>query len=38
LTCREYGHPESSLSREGAKYGIDEFVKLKYLCFGGINA
>jgi len=31
------GVKESGLGREGSKYGIDEFVEIKYLCFGGIN-
>ena len=30
------GVKESGLGREGSKYGIDEFVEIKYLCFGGI--
>ena len=30
------GVKESGLGREGSKYGIDEFVEVKYLCFGGI--
>jgi len=25
------------LGREGSKYGIDEFVEIEYLCFGGIT-
>jgi len=25
---------ESGLGREGSKYGIDEFVEIKYLCLG----
>jgi succinate-semialdehyde dehydrogenase/glutarate-semialdehyde dehydrogenase len=32
------GVKESGLGREGSKYGIDEFVEIKYLCFGGINS
>jgi succinate-semialdehyde dehydrogenase/glutarate-semialdehyde dehydrogenase len=32
------GVKESGLGREGSKYGIDEFVEIKYLCFGGITA
>ena len=32
------GVKESGLGREGSKYGIDEFVEIKYLCFGGISA
>lgn len=30
------GVKESGLGREGSKYGVDEYVELKYLCFGGI--
>jgi len=29
---------ESGLGREGSKYGIDEYVEIKYLCFGGITS
>jgi succinate-semialdehyde dehydrogenase/glutarate-semialdehyde dehydrogenase len=32
------GVKESGLGREGSKYGMEEFVEIKYLCFGGINA
>jgi len=32
------GVKESGLGREGSKYGIDEFVEIKYMCFGGITA
>jgi succinate-semialdehyde dehydrogenase/glutarate-semialdehyde dehydrogenase len=32
------GIKESGLGREGSKYGIDEFLEIKYLCIGGINA
>jgi succinate-semialdehyde dehydrogenase/glutarate-semialdehyde dehydrogenase len=28
---------QSGLGREGAKYGIEEFVEVKYVCFGGID-
>jgi succinate-semialdehyde dehydrogenase/glutarate-semialdehyde dehydrogenase len=31
------GVKESGLGREGSKYGIDDFVEIKYLCFGGIT-
>src|SRR5213595_2244984 len=31
------GVKESGLGREGSKYGIDEFVEIKYMCFGGIT-
>src|SRR5215471_14397897 len=32
------GVKESGLGREGSKYGMDEYVEIKYLCFGGINS
>jgi len=31
------GIKESGIGREGSKYGIDEWVEIKYLCFGGID-
>ena len=31
------GVKESGLGREGSKYGIDEYLEIKYLCFGGIT-
>jgi len=31
------GMKESGLGREGSKYGIDEFLEIKYLCIGGIE-
>jgi succinate-semialdehyde dehydrogenase/glutarate-semialdehyde dehydrogenase len=30
------GTKESGIGREGSKYGIEEFVEVKYLCLGGI--
>ena len=30
------GVKQSGLGREGSKYGIDEYLELKYLCMGGI--
>lgn len=30
------GVKESGLGREGSKYGIDDYVEIKYLCFGGV--
>ena len=30
------GMKESGLGREGSKYGLDEFLEVKYLCMGGI--
>jgi len=32
------GFKESGLGREGSKYGIDEFLEIKYVCIGGIDA
>ena len=32
------GVKESGLGREGSKYGMDEYLEIKYLCFGGISA
>ncbi|CAG9262425.1 NADP-dependent succinate-semialdehyde dehydrogenase [Paraburkholderia caribensis] len=31
------GVKESGLGREGSKYGIDDYLELKYLCMGGIS-
>jgi acyl-CoA reductase-like NAD-dependent aldehyde dehydrogenase len=31
------GMKESGIGREGAKYGIEEFLEVKYLCLGGID-
>ena len=31
------GFKESGLGREGSKYGIDEFLEIKYVCVGGID-
>jgi succinate-semialdehyde dehydrogenase/glutarate-semialdehyde dehydrogenase len=30
------GVKQSGLGREGSHYGIDEFIEVKYLCFGGV--
>jgi len=30
------GVKESGLGREGSKYGLEEFLEVKYLCLGGI--
>ncbi len=30
------GVKESGFGREGSKYGIDDFLEIKYLCMGGI--
>ncbi|MEM1214347.1 MAG: NAD-dependent succinate-semialdehyde dehydrogenase [Bacteroidota bacterium] len=31
------GVKESGMGREGSKYGIDEFVNIKYMCWGGVE-
>ncbi len=31
------GMKESGLGREGSKYGIDDYVEIKYMCIGGID-
>ncbi|MFG1299714.1 NAD-dependent succinate-semialdehyde dehydrogenase [Xanthobacter sp. V3C-3] len=31
------GVKESGMGREGSKYGIDDFVEIKYMCLGGIR-
>ena len=31
------GMKESGIGREGSKYGIEEFLEVKYLCMGGIR-
>jgi succinate-semialdehyde dehydrogenase/glutarate-semialdehyde dehydrogenase len=31
------GVKESGIGREGSKYGIDDFVEIKYLCLSGID-
>jgi succinate-semialdehyde dehydrogenase/glutarate-semialdehyde dehydrogenase len=30
------GMKESGIGREGSRYGIDEFIEVKYLCMGGV--
>jgi len=30
------GVKQSGLGREGSKYGVEDFVEVKYMCFGGI--
>ena len=32
------GVKESGLGREGSKYGIEDFMEIKYICMGGIEA
>jgi len=31
------GMKQSGLGREGSKYGVEEFVEVKYVCFGGVD-
>ena len=31
------GVKQSGLGREGSHYGIDDFLEIKYLCFGGLD-
>jgi succinate-semialdehyde dehydrogenase/glutarate-semialdehyde dehydrogenase len=31
------GVKESGIGREGSKYGIDEWLEIKYLCMGGVE-
>ncbi|MDA8178207.1 MAG: NADP-dependent succinate-semialdehyde dehydrogenase [Deltaproteobacteria bacterium] len=31
------GMKESGIGREGSRYGIEEFIEIKYLCIGGIS-
>ena len=31
------GVKESGTGREGSKYGIEDYLELKYICMGGIN-
>jgi succinate-semialdehyde dehydrogenase/glutarate-semialdehyde dehydrogenase len=30
------GIKESGFGREGSKYGLEEYMEIKYLCFGGV--
>jgi succinate-semialdehyde dehydrogenase/glutarate-semialdehyde dehydrogenase len=32
------GVKESGIGREGSKYGIDEYIEIKYITLAGINA
>lgn len=41
ISCAEAafgGIKQSGLGREGSKYGIDEYLEVKYMCFGGLSA
>ena len=31
------GMKESGIGREGSKYGIDDFVQIKYVAMGGLG-
>jgi len=31
------GVKESGIGREGSKYGIEDFLEIKYLCMGGLS-
>jgi succinate-semialdehyde dehydrogenase/glutarate-semialdehyde dehydrogenase len=31
------GMKSSGLGREGSKYGIEDYMEIKYLCIGGVN-
>lgn len=31
------GVKQSGIGREGSRYGMDEYIEIKYLCMGGIN-
>lgn len=32
------GIKESGIGREGSKYGVDDYVEIKYICAGGLGA
>jgi acyl-CoA reductase-like NAD-dependent aldehyde dehydrogenase len=32
------GIKESGIGREGSKYGIEDWLEIKYVCLGGINS
>ena len=32
------GMKESGIGREGSNYGMEEFLEIKYLCMGGVDA
>ncbi len=31
------GLKQSGIGREGSHHGIDEFIEVRYLCFGGVD-
>jgi succinate-semialdehyde dehydrogenase/glutarate-semialdehyde dehydrogenase len=32
------GVKESGAGREGSKYGMDDYMEMKYICMGGIDS
>lgn len=36
VECPFGGVKQSGLGREGSKYGIDEYLEVKYVCYGGL--
>lgn len=36
VECPFGGVKQSGLGREGSKYGIDEYLEIKYMCYGGL--
>jgi succinate-semialdehyde dehydrogenase/glutarate-semialdehyde dehydrogenase len=32
------GVKESGLGREGSKYGLDDYLDIKYVCYGGVSS
>ena len=32
------GVKESGQGREGSKYGLDDYLEIKYMCLGGIDS
>ena len=32
------GFKESGVGNEGSKYGLDDYLNVKYSCIGGLNA
>ena len=32
------GIKESGQGREGSKYGLDDYLEMKYLCMGGVSS
>ena len=32
------GVKQSGIGREGSRYGIDEYLEIKYICMGGLQA